>query len=121
MPIPRPLRTLRVAFFVTLTLSLTASCVYYEPAPVHRPGPSKFDRSWDAAQGAAADLGVTITGVDRARGTIVGYRGSSTVTVTVWQQADGSVRVGFNVKAPTGPDAELADHLSNAFDRRMQY
>ena len=50
-----------------------------------------------------------------------GYRGRSDVTITAWQQADGSVRVGFNVRAPNGPDAELADALSRAFDRRMGY
>ena len=106
---------------VVLTAALTASCVYYHPVPAQRPGPSKFDRSWDAARGAADDVGVTVTDVDRARGTIHGYKGSTDVTITVWQQADGSVRVGFNVRAPSGQDTVLADHLSHAFDRRMDY
>jgi hypothetical protein len=104
---------------VALCGSIVAGCVYYEPHPAYRSGPSKFDQSWDAARAAAEDVGVTITDVDRARGTIHGYKGTSNVTVTMWQQADGSVRVGFNVRAPNGPDAELADHLSHAFDRRM--
>jgi hypothetical protein len=101
---------------VTATL---AGCVYYEPAPAYRPGPTKFDRSWDAALAAAEDVGVVVTASDRARGTIQGHKGVSKVTITLWQQADGSVRVGFNVRAPSGPDADLADHLSQAFDRRM--
>lgn len=104
-----------------LTVGMAPSCVYYHPVPAYQPGPSKFDRSWDAARAAANDLDVTITDVDRARGTMHGYRGSSDVTITLWQQADGSVRVGFNVRTPNGPDAVLADHLSNAFDRHMQY
>ena len=106
---------------LALALSLMAGCVYYEPVPVHRSGPSKFDRSWEAARGAAADLDVTITDADRARGTMQGYRGSSNVTITAWQEADGSVRVSFKVRAPSGPDTVLADHLSEAFDRRMRY
>jgi len=113
--------SLHRAVVVVLVATLAASCVYYEARPVHHAGPSKFDRSWSAAQWAAQDEGVTITDVDRERGTIRGYRGSTNVTISVWQQADGSVRVGFNVRAPNGPDAELADHLSHAFDRRMQH
>jgi hypothetical protein len=31
------------------------------------------------------------------------------------------VRVGFNVRAPSGTDTALAEYLSHAFDRRMQY
>src|SRR5262245_22284737 len=106
---------------VACVLVATASCVYHQPVAVYPSGPSKFDRSWNAARAAADDVGVTVTDVDRARGTIHGYKGASDVTITLWQQADGSVRVGFNVRAPSGPDAVLADHLSNAFDRRMHY
>lgn len=104
-----------------LAAALAAGCVYYQPAPAYPSRPSNFDRSWEAARAAAADVGVTITDVDRARGTMLGYYGASKVTITAWQQADGSVRVGFKVRAPNGPDAELADHLSEAFDRRMRY
>jgi hypothetical protein len=112
-------RTVRAAFLV-LAATVAASCVYYEPVPVQRSGPSKFDRSWDAARWAAEDLGVTVTDVDRASGTIRGYRGATDVTISVWQQADGSVRVSFNVRGPSGPDTELAERLSHAFDRRME-
>ena len=115
------LRTALTIAVVALSAATFASCVYYEPVPAYRPGPSKFDRSWDAALAAADDSGVTITAVDRARGTIQGYKGASTVTITLWQQADGSVRVGFNVRAPSGTDTALAEYLSHAFDRRMQY
>jgi len=113
-------RSLTRTMLIALAASAIASCVYYEPVAVHQPGPSKFDRSWEAARAAAEDVGVTITDVDRARGTIVGYKSTADVTITLWQQADGSVRVGFNVRAPTGPDTVLADHLSHAFDRRME-
>jgi len=102
-------------------LLASASCVYHQPVAYAPSGPSKFDRSWDAARAAADDVGVTVTDVDRGRGTIHGYKGVSDVTISVWQQADGSVRVSFNVRAPSGPDAVVADQLSHAFDRHMQY
>ena len=106
---------------VLLLASMATSCVYHEPVPVYPSRPSNFDRSWNAARAAAEDVGVAVTHVDRARGTILGYKDASRVTITLWQQADGSVRVGFNVRAPSGPDTVLADHLSHAFDRRMEY
>src|SRR6185369_5783175 len=62
------------AMFVALAAPMIASCVYYEEVPVHQPGPSKFDRSWEAARAAAEDVGITITDVDRTRGTIQGYK-----------------------------------------------
>jgi hypothetical protein len=37
----------------------------------------------------------------------------------VFTQADGSVRIEFNVKGPAGTDAVLADRLSRAYDQRM--
>jgi hypothetical protein len=107
------------AALVVLAMLTAASCVYEQPVPVYQPGPSKFDRAWEAARAAAEDVGVTVTDVDRSSGTIRGYRDATNVTITVWQQADGSVRVAFNVRAPSGPDAALADRLSHAYDRRM--
>lgn len=114
---PLPIRALMPLLF----LLATASCAYRQPTAVYPSGPSKFDRSWDAARAAAGDLGVTVTDVDRSRGTIHGYKGSSDVAISVGQQADGSVRVAFNVRAPNGPDTVLADQLSHAFDRHMPY
>jgi len=107
------------AMVVALATGMMAGCVYYHPVPVQQSGPSKFDRSWDAALGAADDVGVTVTDVDRERGTIRGYKNDADVTITAWQQADGSVRVGFNVTGPRGPDSNLVDHLSYAYNRRM--
>jgi hypothetical protein len=117
-------RSMRIAPWagcIVVAASMAASCVYYERVPVHPSVSSKFDRSWEAARAAADDCGVTVTDVDRASGTIRGYKDVSQVTITVWRQADGSVRVGFNVRTSRGPDTVLADHLSHAFDRRMEY
>ena len=73
--------------------------------------------SWQAARGAAADVGVRVTDEDRSTGTIRGNQGASNVLITVVQQADGSVRVGFNVTGPSG--SGLQDQLTRAYNRRM--
>jgi hypothetical protein len=98
----------------------TAGCPYPEAAPTYAPPPSKFDRAWSAANGAASDLGVYVTSSDRSTGMIQGTKGDTNVNISVWTQADGSVRVEINVQSPkSGPDAGLAQSLSNAYERRM--
>ena len=98
---------------------LLAGCYY--PAPVPAPTtqtvPASFDASWQAARGAAADVGVRVNDEDRSTGTIRGTQGASNVVITVVQQADGSVRVGFNVTGPAG--SGLQDQLTRAYNRRM--
>jgi len=69
-------------FFVVALSTLLAGCVY---APYPYPysttttvaSPPSFDRSWDAALGAAADVGVQITNADRATGRITGAKAGS--------------------------------------------
>jgi len=104
---------------VLLFILTMSACTTYEPVPVYAPA-SKFDRAWDAARGAAADVGVAVTSADRSSGVIQGTKGANDVTISVWTQADGSVRVEINARSPKmGPDAALAQSLSNAYDRRM--
>jgi hypothetical protein len=102
-----------IAVFVAL-----AGCVVYEPVPVAAP-PTTFDRSWNAALGAAQDEGVRITSEDRANGVILGVRGEQEVTINVRSQADGSVRVEMGARGPKGSDPGLAGRISRAYDRRM--
>jgi len=101
-----------VGAFVSASLS---GCVVYEPVPAYSPTPSAFDRSWDAAVGAAGD----IASADRASGVIRGTKDALDVTVAVRTQADGRVRVEFNAKGPAGQDAPLVERMSPAYDRRM--
>ncbi|HEX6810892.1 MAG TPA: hypothetical protein VF384_04640 [Planctomycetota bacterium] len=96
-----------------------AACVAPEPEPVPVPQtvttqPS-FDRSWDAALGAAADVGVLVASSDRAAGRIQGHKEGAEVTIDVLRQADGSLRVAFNAR--TNPT--LGDLWRSAYDRRM--
>jgi len=96
---------------------------YTAPAPVSVPGRSiseRFEQSWQAARGAASDVGVRVTSEDRPSGTLSGDQGSSNVIITVISQADATIQVGFSVTGGgASQDANLKDHLTRAYQRRM--
>ncbi len=110
---------LHLAMVLALVFVSTSGCVVYEPVPAYSPTPSAFERSWDAAVGAAEDIGVRIASADRASGVIHGTKDALDVTVAVRTQADGRVRVEFSAKGPAGQDATLVERMSRAYDRRM--
>jgi len=113
-------RTLLVAA-AGAALSLSACAYYAVPAPATYPvtttTPASFDRSFSAATEALRDQGLTIKTQDRANGVVVGMAGNTTVTASVRQQADGSVRVQFDSKGATDPG--LIDRVSRSYDARM--
>lgn len=115
--IPRQRDDVRVVIVAIVSLLGVSGCVYERP--VYVTGPSVFDRSWNAALGAAEDVGVSITSTDRSNGVIRGIKGASDVTMSIRTQADASVRVELNAKGPAGQDAVLAERLSQAYERRM--
>ena len=97
-------------------------CYVPPPAPVPAPRsvPERFEQSWQAARGAASDVGVRITREDRASGTLLGERGSSKVSITVAPQADQTIHVGFSVTGgESSQDAKLREQLTQAYQRRM--
>jgi len=105
-----------VAAVIVLALS---GCTYYVPAPgtVVPGAPASFDRSFSAASSAMRDQGLSISVEDRSSGTIVGKIESGTVTASVRQQADGSVRVQFDASGVRDPG--LIDRVSRSYDARM--
>ena len=108
-------------FALFIALFTLASCVVYDPYYPYGPppGPSKFDRAWNAAVGALQDQGVQIGNQDRASGTIDGRRGGINMKARVLTQADGSVRVEFNASGAMSEDPALPDRISRAYDARM--
>ena len=114
----RPRARCRSAYLGVAAL-LVGGCTYYQPVAVAPGGSSSFDRAWNAALGAADDVGVSVYASDRASGLIQGTQGASDVAIRVFTQADGRVRVEFNVKGPSGTDSVLAERLSAAYDRNM--
>jgi hypothetical protein len=106
--------SMRAILCATLAALTVAGCTYYQPATVvYRP--PDFDRSWDAALGAAHDLGVAVSTADRTSGYIYGTTADTDVTIRAFTQADGKVRVEFNASGAPG----FADRLSEAYQRRM--
>ena len=64
--------------------------------------------------GAMTDQGVSITTQDRGTGVIRGTRGSASVQASVRAMADGRVEVRI-----TSSDSNLANRISESYDRRM--
>lgn len=114
------MKSLIIAIACATSLAALSGCTYYvapgTPVPGY-PNPSTFDRSFSAASGAMRDHGLAITVEDRAGGTVVGRQGEGTVTATLRQQPDGSVRVQFDSSKVSDP--QLIDRISRSYDQRM--
>lgn len=101
--------------------ALLGGCVVYpygEPVPVPAT-PSKFDQTWDAALGAAADAGVQVGGADRASGRISGSKAGAAVSIVVQPLADGRVQVSFEAPTSREINPTLQERWLNAYNRRM--
>jgi hypothetical protein len=102
--------------------ALLAGCVV-SPYPYGYPttgsAPANFDRSWDAALGAAADAGVQVTNADRSAGRITGVKGGAAVSITLRPQADNSLRVSFDAPDSKETNPTLSERMSTAYNRRM--
>ena len=109
----------RLLLFFALA-GLLAGCVFTSaPEPQTVTTLPSFDRSWDAALGAAGDVGVQVDSADRAGGRILGSKAGVPVTIDVLRQADGTVRIAF--KGPVSPETNptLGDRWQSAYYRRM--
>jgi hypothetical protein len=111
---------MRLPQLVIAALLPFAGCVAPEPEPVPVPVPvrSKFDRSFDAALGAATDAGVEVRSADRATGRIMGTKAGGEVTIDLVRQPDGRVKVEFNAPGST-ESKPLSERWFQAYERRM--
>jgi len=97
-----------------------ASCVAYpyaEPQTVMVP--ASFDRSWDAALGAATDAGVQVTSADRGSGRITGTKAGAAVTILVQPQADGKLQVSMTAPDSRETNPTLNERWLANYQRRM--
>jgi hypothetical protein len=111
-----------LCFFVTVS-ALLVGCVV-APYPYAYPtttvsSPPSFDRSWDAALGAAADVGVQITNADRATGRITGTKAGAAVTIDLRPQADNTLQVIFSAPDSKESNPTLNDRWLGAYNQRM--
>ncbi|HEY2561194.1 MAG TPA: hypothetical protein VGI48_15910 [Caldimonas sp.] len=97
-----------------------AGCVAY-PYPEAQTVmvPASFDRSWDAALGAAADSGIQVTAADRANGRITGTKAGATVTIVVQQQSGGNLQVSMSAPDSRETNPTLNDRWLANYQRRM--
>ena len=109
-------------------LAVLAGC-YVAPYPypvtttpsqptVTREAPS-FDKSWDAALGAAADAGIDIVSADKGAGRIDGRKAGAAVTITLTRQPDNSLQVAFSAPGSKESNPSLNDRWLAAYQRRM--
>jgi hypothetical protein len=113
------MKRLLLAIVGLATALLIGGCVAYPYGYPVAAGPSTFDRSWDAALGAAADAGVQVTSADRPSGRITGSKADVAVTIGVMTQADGSVKVSFEAPTSTETNPSLNDRWLSNYHRRM--
>lgn len=113
-------RLLRPA--LAITVALLAGCVvapYPDAYPTTVSRPPSFDRSWDAALGAAADAGVQVTSADRASGRITGTKAGAAVSIDLRPQADNSLQVIFSAPDAKEVNPTLNERWLAAYNRRM--
>ena len=108
---------------IVVASALGAGCVV-APYPYPYPtttvsSPPSFDRSWDAALGAAADVGVQITSADRANGRIAGTKAGAAVTIDLRPQADNTLQVIFTAPDSKESNPSLNDRWLRAYQSRM--
>jgi hypothetical protein len=108
--------------FVLALSAALAGCVvapYPYPYATTVSSPPSFDRSWDAALGAAGDVGVQITSADRATGRITGTKAGASVAIDLRPQADNSLQVIFTSPDSKESNPTLGDRWRSAYNQRM--
>ena len=111
----------RPGFALLAASALLAGCVYDPPPayPVVVSTPPSFDRSWDAALGAAADAGIQVTLADRTTGRITGTKAGAAVTIELLQLSDRNLQVKFSAPDSKEVNPRLGDRWLGAYNRRM--
>jgi len=99
--------------------ALIAGCAAYPYGVPTAPIPASFDRSWDAALGAAADAGVQVSSADRASGRITGSKAGAAVTILLQPRPDGSLRVSFDAPTSRETNPTLDERWLSSYNRRM--
>ena len=111
---------LRLAFVTAV--ALLAGCAvapYPYSVPTTVSTAPSFDRSWDAALGAAADAGIQISSADRGSGRITGTKAGAAVTIELRPQADNSLKLSFDAPASKETNPTLGERWTAAYNRRM--
>jgi hypothetical protein len=105
-------------FMILILLSLQ-SCAVYEPVPVYAEyRVNSYEIAWENAQRAAEDVGIRITSVDEASGTIVGQADQTAVSIRVIKQPGERIRLEVSLRGPSR-ESYIAGEFHRAYERRM--
>lgn len=80
---------------------------------------ASYNRTFDTALAAMVEQKMTISQLDRRRGTIVGSLGGTTIAATLEPTYEGTIRVVFKQQGETPPDPALLKRLTEAYNARM--
>ena len=111
----------RLSFVLVVVSALLSGCLF-GPSPGYTTTvttPPSFDRSWDAALGAADDAGIQVTGADRSAGRITGTKAGAAVTIELQRLPDNRLQLTFSSPDSKESNPTLGDRWWKAYDRRM--
>ena len=104
---------------LVVAAAVLAGCVVAPYSGPYPTTPPSFDRSWDAALGAAADVGIQVTHADRAAGRISGVKAGAAVSIALQPQADNTLKLSFDAPASKESNPSLGERWAAAYNRRM--
>ena len=105
---------------IVFSFFLLQSCVVYRPVPVPAGYPvNSYEIAWVNAQRAAKDVGIRITSVDEAYGTIEGQAGQTAVTIRVIRLPHERIRLEVGLRGPS-QESYIADEFHQAYQRRIE-
>lgn len=113
---PKPAVLHRRTLLLTLTLAALCGCAA-PPQPYHFDSQASYVRTFDLATAAMADQRMIFDVIDRRQGRAVATLKGDTITATLQDQLDGTVRVTFNAKGQADPD--LLKRVIASFNGRM--
>lgn len=108
-----------VRLVLAAAVAVLAGCVVAPYPGPYATTPANFDRSWDAALGAANDAGIQVTQADRASGRISGVKAGAAVSIALQPQADNTLKLSFDAPASKETNPTLGERWAAAYNRRM--
>ena len=101
-----------------LWLALLAGCSA-PSQPSHFDSHASYNRTFEVATAAMADQKMIFGVIDRRHGQAVATLKGDTITATLQEQLDGTVRVTFAAPGPAPADPELLKRVIASYNARM--
>jgi hypothetical protein len=109
----------RSLLLLTLTLAAALGGCAAPPQPNHFDSQASYVRTFELATAAMADQRMIFDVIDRRHGQVVATLKGDTISATLQDQLDGTVRVTFSAQGPAHGDPELLRRVIASFNARM--